>query len=429
MFDLSEVLKNQNVSESDTKGRDRIEYIGIGQLHDDPNNFYSLDGIDALAGNIEFAGLQQPIRVRRADDGDGYTIVSGHRRAAAIRKIVADGNESFREVPCIVEDAQGSEALRELRLIYANSDTRRMTAADLTKQTERVQELLYKLKEEGVKFPGRMRDYVAEICQISKTKLATLQAIRNKLAPDIYGAYYATGKLNESTAYELSKLPVDAQRQIIDHATRARRDDIRNLYSSTAADMGRDIERFDNLECPVNGGGCVNGANMFEKLYANGYRGYCGCSKGCCSGCSELANCSKSCRFVENEKRRIKAERRAEDEERAEEARRRAGPQIEYVSGLWNRLDLALKAAGLNFESIMCECGFYGTPAFEKSAKLLDGTAEVDASTPTPFGYQIAYNGCTALVSLADELGVSIDWLLGRERYNAKGGRNDGEED
>ena len=50
-FDLASVLKN--VPESGTSdGRERIEYIGLDKLHDDPNNFYSLDGIEELAGNI-----------------------------------------------------------------------------------------------------------------------------------------------------------------------------------------------------------------------------------------------------------------------------------------------------------------------------------------------------------------------------------------
>ncbi len=427
MFDLSEVLKNQNVSDSDTKGRDRIEYLNIGALHDDPNNFYSLDGIEELAGNIEFAGLQQPIRVRRADEGGGYTIVSGHRRAAAIRKIVADGNEAFREVPCIIEDAGGSEALRELRLIYANSDTRRMTAADFNRQAERVQELLYKLKEEGVEFPGRMRDHVAEVCKVSKTKLATLQAIRNNLAPEIYAGYFETAKLNESNAYELSKLPVETQKWIIGWQEKRGRG-FTTFYANTVENMGKDIERFDKLECPVNGGGCSNGEKCIEKLYANGYRGYCGCADGCCSGCSQLTSCSNSCRFVEDEKRRLKDERRAEAAEAEEEAKRRAAPQVEYISDLWDRLDLALKVAELSYEPTMGSCGFWGAPMEHKARGLLSGETEVDAGTPTPFGYALNYEGIRALVQLADRLGVSIDWLLGREGYAANGGRTDGED-
>lgn len=37
------------------------------------------------------------------------------------------------------------------------------------------------LKEEGVEFPGRMRDHVAEACKVSKSKIARLKVIREGL--------------------------------------------------------------------------------------------------------------------------------------------------------------------------------------------------------------------------------------------------------
>lgn len=87
-----------------------------------------------------------------------------------------------------------SPAMAELRLIYANADTRQLSSADIVKQAERVETLLYQLKEEGVAFPGRMRDHVAQACKISKSKLARLKVIQENLIPlwaglcgEIYG--------------------------------------------------------------------------------------------------------------------------------------------------------------------------------------------------------------------------------------------------
>lgn len=94
--------------------------------------------------------------------------------------------------------------MQELRLLYANADTRRMSGADIARQAGRVQELLYELKEQGVDFPGRMRDHVAEACKISKSKLSRLEAIRSHLAPDIRKVYWdgpEKGRLNEAAAY------------------------------------------------------------------------------------------------------------------------------------------------------------------------------------------------------------------------------------
>lgn len=415
-FDLASVLKN--VPESGTSdGRERIEYIGLDKLHDDPNNFYSLDGIEELAENIEFAGLQQPVRVRRDAEHSGeYIIVSGHRRTAAMRKIVEDGNKAFETVPCIVEADGGSEALRELRLIYANSDTRRMSSADISKQAERVEALLYQLKEEGVEFPGRMRDHVAEACKVSKSKLSRLKVIRDKLAPDIYAGYYERGKLPEDTAYELAKLPVDTQRVIVDRATQKDRDDIRYLYSSSVKNQGADIQRFSKMVCRCEQGRtCVNVPNMVDKLYSTGWRGYTHCGSGCCYDCDELATCSKCCsRMAE-----VKAQRKAEKKEvkAAETAAQaeRDRPMIDSLRLLWNRMGEACKRAGVNYEEICHKAGLCTVLSRTPTDMRLNGEGPIKADDWPPFGSAVSIYNARSMVKLADLLGCSLDYLFGRD--------------
>ena len=218
-FDMGEFAKTlaQPVPESGT-GREQIEYIDVDLLDSDPGNFYELRDLDGLADNIATIGLQQPIRVRDGENGHAV-IVSGHRRVAAIRKLVEDGRTDLREVPCIREKGDASPALRELRLIYANSSTRALSSSEISQQVEKVRDLLYQLKEEGYEFPGRMRDHVAEACKISKSKLARLDVIRKGLAPDIRKAYWdgpQSKSLSEDAAYTLSRLSVDIQRQVVD---------------------------------------------------------------------------------------------------------------------------------------------------------------------------------------------------------------------
>ena len=159
-FDIGDFAKTlaQPVSNSDT-GREQIEYIDVDLLDKDQNNFYQLSDLDSLADNIATVGLQQPIRVRDGENGH-VVIVSGHRRTAAIRKLVEEGRTDLREVPCIRERGEASPALQELRLIYANSATRDLSSAEISQQAEKVRELLYQLQEEGFDFPGRMRDHV-----------------------------------------------------------------------------------------------------------------------------------------------------------------------------------------------------------------------------------------------------------------------------
>ena len=117
-------------------------------------------------------------------------------------------------VPCIVDYGEASEAMRELRMIYANSSTRVMNAAELSKQAERVTQLLYELKEQGVEFPGRMRDHVAEACRVSRTKLARLHAIRENLIPEML-FNFDHGHIGETVAYRISQEDKKTQRALM----------------------------------------------------------------------------------------------------------------------------------------------------------------------------------------------------------------------
>ena len=181
-FNLGDYLKSEGPVSA--AGTEQIVRIPLELIDPNPDNFYSLEGLEDLAANIELVGLLDALRVR--PENGRYIVVSGHRRRAACMMIRDGGNPMFDAgIPCIVEYGEASPAMRELRLIYANAATRVMSAADLSKQAERVTQLLYELKEQGVEFPGRMRDHVAQACQVSASKIARLHAIRENLIPEL----------------------------------------------------------------------------------------------------------------------------------------------------------------------------------------------------------------------------------------------------
>lgn len=213
-FDISKFAATlKPVSESNRTGPEQIEYIDIDLLDSDERNFYQLTDIDELADNIQLCGLQQPIRVR-AGEGGRYTIVSGHRRRAAVAQLVGKGLEQFRRVPCIRETDDASPAMQELRLIFANSATRKLTSAEIGEQAERVEALLYQLKDEGYEFPeGRMRDVVAAACNTHGSKLARIKVIRERLLSNLRPAWDA-GRMTEQAAYALAQFPPDMQERI-----------------------------------------------------------------------------------------------------------------------------------------------------------------------------------------------------------------------
>lgn len=411
-FDLASVLKDAGAQMG--TGKERLEYIDIGLIDEDPNNFYALSNIDELCANIELVGLQQPVRLRPNPDKPGrYVIVSGHRRWTAFKKLSGEGKEQYRTIPAIIEAGAASAEMQELRLIYANSGTRKMTDFELRQQAERVQDLLYRLKEQGVDFPGRMRDHVAEACRISKSKLARLQQIEKGLAKDIAKTYYETGLLTEATALALSRLPVADQLVIVDRATVKKREDIRRLYESTVSQQGEDLARWREMECPACAGEhCINVVGLRDKLYSQTWRGYVHCGSGCCHDCPDLASCSHSCLRMQQAKQAAKAELKADKTAKRAEVEAQNSATIHEIKRLWQRMDAACKAQGKDFLKICADCKLIGI-SFSAPA-YLDGKLIDSIATPTPFGYGLDAGAIATMVNIADALDVSLDYLLGR---------------
>lgn len=209
------------------------------------------------------------------------TIVSGHRRAAGLRLLAAEDSK-FEKVACIVEAGDIPAQLQELRLIMANSDNRVLSPADEAKQAERVEAILYELAEQGVEFKGRMRDRVAEVCRISRSKLGRLKKIQRNLAP-CYKPLWEAGDLPEDTADALASMPDEVQERIkrIFPKKTPTGGAVRNIAGKMAA--GRDYCATD-LSCP-DGAACTNQDKFFRHdLSCNSWE-TCG-GKECCVKCT-----------------------------------------------------------------------------------------------------------------------------------------------
>lgn len=420
-FDMGEFAKTlaQPVSESGT-GREQIEYIDVDLLDSDPGNFYELRDLDGLADNIATIGLQQPIRVRDGENGHAV-IVSGHRRAAAIRKLVAEGRTDLREVPCIRELDDASPALRELRLIYANSSTRALSSSEISQQVEKVRDLLYQLKEEGYEFPGRMRDHVAEACKISKSKLARLDVIRKGLAPDIRKAYWdgpGSKSLSEDAAYTLARLPVDVQRQVVDaYRGQAQGDSgLKYLYAGTVEAVAKATNKIiaGRVKCSVGGTCSHKDAQVAHAIRAKVKSRWsdCGCEYGCCVKCSSLQSCKDVCPNLIGKQKELKAAAKVERQREAAEKEARQRPNIERVCAIWQRFGALRERAGLTpkqyFEKI--DCPYSGL--IEMAESLEAGREKIEPNEGLPFGYNVGLSDINRWVAAADALGCSVDYLM-----------------
>lgn len=260
-FNLAALVPEMEaVSNSDTP---RITMIPITELRPNGGNFYDTSNFEDLADSIELNGLLEPLCVFRRGQGTGsYVIFSGHRRFKALRQLYEkSGFEKWAEVPCIVYPDPHDANRETVMLIHANSTGRVLSNWEKAQQARRLKEALVAMREGGAELPGRIRDLVAEEMQMSASKLARLEAIGNNLTEVRFAKAWREGRLNESVAYELSKLPKERQKEAWDDYLRCGYGDPASMSIKEAAAFcdGKDI--FGHSAAP----GIVSDSDTGEK--------------------------------------------------------------------------------------------------------------------------------------------------------------------
>ena len=424
-FDLAAALGDVSKLNTGVEGREQIEYIHIGHIIPDERNFYELSGIDELAASIEFAGLQQHIRVRPGAGEGSYIIVSGHRRHAALTQLTSESPELFKrfsQVPCIVERPSGQTSeveamLQELKLIYGNSDTRRMSSADISKQAERVEILLYQLKEAGVEFPGKMRDHVAEACKVSASKLARLKVIREKLAPDIK-KLWEKGKLKEAAAYVFAQNDHDVQMMVFAQLKKSEyNSDPQWWYEHEVKNWAEKIKRENKLKCTCGYcDKCDNAEKRLERIRRGGWDDHCRDGGKCCHGCPNLASCKSACPHLADEILAAKAKRKEEKAKEKAALVERNRPDVEQITELWVRFAQARTLAGKSMEEYVKAAGIYTDEATKKRWPEQEKGKKItrDSGLPYSGGHGTSLWDVRRLRKAADVLGCSLDYLLCR---------------
>lgn len=408
-FSLADMLKE--VSNPDT-GREQIEYIRLDLIDSDANNFYQLSDIDGLADNIAFAGLQQPIRVRKNPGNNRYTIISGHRRRAAIELLAKEEPEKWQEVSCIVQQDAGSPALQQLQLIFANSSTRKLTSAEISEQAVQVEKLLYQLKEEeGYEFPGRMRDHVSEVVGVSKTKIARLKVIRENLSPSWFQRFQ-NNELKESTAYALAQVKPEYQVVMFNALEESGR--LACLFESDIPKYVQRLEKIEALTCKKTEEHCEHAAQKMNKAVQLCTYQTCHCNK-CCSKCPDLISCKNACPKLADKIKKLKEKakyaKRQEKAAKAEEER----PQIEQIQNLWLRFGYLRDRAGKTVKEVLDAVDiYYHKDDDKKYAALEDGTAKITTTTKLPYNYSCYLSDVNRFIAMADLFDCSLDYLLCR---------------
>ena len=373
-FDISKFAKGFDVSESDTELRE----IPLDKIRENPENFYPPlpeDEAEALRESIQANGLLEPLLV--VPDGATYRLVSGHNRLRALRDLRANAfGMDYKTALCRVLPAMDAD--HEITAIIEANRQRRKTPAVLQQEAEALTEVYVRRKQAGEELPGRIRDRVAEAMQVSATKLANLNAIKNGLSCDDFRNAWEHGLITESCALEIARMDPGEQERLDTW-----------LSDEKIPCTLRTVREFSVLsiklehDCERAGRPCPNARAMYAAFFRNGCWEGCG---GCCAMCLKRDTCETCCQYVE----------------RKAPAPEPAPPISEPKPGTdWQRereafgarLRKAREATGLDKEAFAARIGAY------KATYSAWENGDIPGSTRFP--------------ELARALGVSTDYLYG----------------
>ena len=211
-FSIKDIMSEE--SKSGAIPQFEIQNIPIEKIKPSVFNKYGMRDIEELAATIEEVGLLHNLAVKPENADGFYEIVSGERRYQACKLLLENGNEQYKYMPCKIEKSD-SDLLTELKLIYANATARVLTDWENVYQAGRINEILYKLKEEGYEFTGRMRAIVAGILDVSAAQAGRMIKMDKDLSDGVKEEFKA-GNIGITAAYEISTLNENEQTDVLE---------------------------------------------------------------------------------------------------------------------------------------------------------------------------------------------------------------------
>ena len=374
-FSIAEEMAKQlgRVSESDTG----LQSISIARIAPNKRNFYPrVDDFEGLKDSIAANGLLEPLTVVPGDGPNTYRLISGENRYRAIRALYEESgfDRKWEFVTCLVLPSMTED--QEACAVIESNRQRKKGSALLAEEAKRLTEIYVKRKEAGEDLPGRIRQHVAEALKISSTKLAMLNAIQENLAVPGFVRDWKEGRMNESVAYEISKLDREVQYRLLDWK-------IDNHRTLTIGD----VKIFDKMwthcshSCPHTGGLCPNAERMI-RYKSRGAEFMC---PGCCERCLDRTACSAACQYIPREEPPEPEKNKALEDPRL---------NFEHMRNTFkDRLHNAREQTGLSRKE------------FAESIGEFQATYSAWENGQLP--------GCDRMAKLAVVLGVTTDYLFG----------------
>lgn len=214
---------------------DSLKMIDIDDIEPNRNNFYEISEIESLADDIERQGLMNALVV--SEDDGRYELISGHRRLAALKSLIADGRRRSGKVPCFIKGAKPNNET-ELDLIMLNATQRKYSDADTMREYEELTRIFKELETSGKPVKGRIRDKIADALNVSPAQIGKLDNIKHNAIPDVEQAV-KSGDMSISTANEVAKLAPEKQQKIISEKPKITHKEVKDIQrqENTSADV------------------------------------------------------------------------------------------------------------------------------------------------------------------------------------------------
>ena len=204
---------------------DSLKMIDIDNIEPNRNNFYEISEIESLADDIERQGLMTALVV--SEQNGRYELISGHRRLAALKSLIADGRRRSGKVPCFIKGAKPNNET-ELDLIMLNATQRKYSDADTMREYEELTRIFNELEAAGKPVKGRIRDRIADALNVSPAQVGKLDNIKHNAIPDVEQAV-KSGDMSISTANEVAKLAPEKQQKIISEKPKITHKEVKDI--------------------------------------------------------------------------------------------------------------------------------------------------------------------------------------------------------
>lgn len=170
--------------------------------------------ITDLAEDIAENGLNSNLLIRKIDDSDyDYELVAGHRRYAAIRHNLDQGNTDLEFIPCKIQTQSDDDAY--VALVMDNALVKPLTQAELLHAIERLKEIFKRKKEAGEAMPGRINHLIAEVVGLGKSQVANYEKVLHHAIPEVVEEI-EKGNMTINVAAELASMEDEDQLMFVE---------------------------------------------------------------------------------------------------------------------------------------------------------------------------------------------------------------------